>query len=149
MAWIEPKTNWAKQEYFNLNPDYGRIKDNVVFIRDLYNSLYDDTITPLWFDDYELGSFPNHTNFNRLCLNIEEIMFKLTGKTQWSYYNTFYNGYFRRLSQESKVWDYIELNEIESTILQAYTIMNSLQKHKLKLPVKIGATLGGGLINGV
>ena len=33
-VWTEPKTNWssAKNEYFNIEPDYQRIKGNIEFL---------------------------------------------------------------------------------------------------------------------
>lgn len=27
MAWVTPKTNWVDGDYFNINPDYNRIKE--------------------------------------------------------------------------------------------------------------------------
>ena len=37
--WIEPKTNWTNQDYFNLDPDYARIKGNIEYIQEFSETM--------------------------------------------------------------------------------------------------------------
>lgn len=37
MAWVTPKTNWVDGDYFNINPDYNRIKGNIEYLLTLSN----------------------------------------------------------------------------------------------------------------
>ena len=34
MAWIEPKTNWTSQDFFNIE-DYNRIIGNIAYLKEL------------------------------------------------------------------------------------------------------------------
>ena len=39
--WIQPKTNWTKDDCFNA-ADFNRIKNNLVSLRDISNKMYKD-----------------------------------------------------------------------------------------------------------
>ena len=38
--WSKPKTDWVSSDYFNII-DYNRIKNNLIYLRDLSVKLYD------------------------------------------------------------------------------------------------------------
>lgn len=46
MAWITPKTNWAKTDKFTI-ADYNRIKNNLLHINDLLNQMFPQKAQPL------------------------------------------------------------------------------------------------------
>ena len=48
MAWIQPKTNWAVSDRFNIS-DYNRIKGNLDFLKDKAETLY------MSFDTRDMG----------------------------------------------------------------------------------------------
>ena len=47
--WVQPKTDWSKDDYFNA-VDFNRIKNNLVSLRDIANKMYKD------FDIISLGN---------------------------------------------------------------------------------------------
>lgn len=46
MGWTTPKTNWVDGEYFNVSPDYERIKGNIEYLIALSKTVYTDYTTP-------------------------------------------------------------------------------------------------------
>lgn len=70
--WLEPKTNWTKNDYFNVE-DYNRIKNNLIFLRELAIKLYKE------FAIEDLGLNKTYSDFlyadeiNKLENNIEVI----------------------------------------------------------------------------
>lgn len=48
MAWTTPKTNWVDGDYFNLNPDYNRIKGNIEYLIALSEECTHSTLLPNW-----------------------------------------------------------------------------------------------------
>ena len=43
MAYIEPKTDWEPSDYIT-PADYNRIKNNLVYINDLFNEMYEEYV---------------------------------------------------------------------------------------------------------
>ena len=77
--WIQPKTDWIKDDYFNAS-DFNRIKNNLVCLRDIANKMYEDfDITSLGNDktyrDYfyadEINTIEdNFEKINRLTIHV-------------------------------------------------------------------------------
>ena len=40
MAWVTPKTDWKKTDPVMLDPDYARIRGNILHLRDMARQLY-------------------------------------------------------------------------------------------------------------
>ena len=134
MSWIPPKTNWsgAKGEYFNLDPDYKRIKGNIEYLTELGNELYlPFAITS--FANPDISDIPTVSFFNNVANNTDVVRDNTMQPT----------GYvkLRRYEPNGTIWDYKELNNIENNALLMYNLLN-IQKGNLK---RLAFKLGGGI----
>lgn len=130
MGWITPKTNWSKSDFFNLS-DYNRIKNNLVYLKELAESIYASFDSPnLGADisDYEHIWTP--TEFNNIETALEKIFnasslaITIGSKTTFAY-----NGLFIQ---------YGELNRIESAMLNMYDRMSNQAKYRMHLAYRLG-----------
>ena len=86
--WQDPKTNWQDGDYFNLSPDYQRIKGNIEYLHDISHFLYPN------YKIYELGmytidQFPRADFFNTIVYNIDLINSNTLGKGNPLYENIY------------------------------------------------------------
>lgn len=63
MAWIEPKTDWVDGDYFNVDPDYTRIKGNIEYLIDLSFEMYPEYDVPE-LKSYQWNDCPTKSFFN-------------------------------------------------------------------------------------
>ncbi|MEG0764209.1 MAG: hypothetical protein RR424_10345 [Oscillospiraceae bacterium] len=122
--WITPKTNWTKDDTFDISPDYERIKGNILHLKAEAAQLY----LPFSINnmsDYSIKSLPYEEFFNNVENGLKAI----------------YDNTFKRNSYTSKtfianatVWDWRDLNRIEGVTAQIYVdfMAQSLAKPKLK-----------------
>ncbi|MEG2022279.1 MAG: hypothetical protein RR087_10945 [Oscillospiraceae bacterium] len=122
--WITPKTNWTKDDTFDISPDYERIKGNILYLKAEAAKLY----MPFALNsmaDYSIMDLPHAEFFNNVENGLKAI-----------YDNTFKrNSYIARtLVANAPVWDWRDLNRIESMSAQIYAdfTAQSLAKPKLK-----------------
>lgn len=129
MAWIEPKTDWAGTDYFNVD-DYNRIIGNITHLKALADALF------LKLTELSMGEEKTYLSLiyaremnnieNSLeVLNLETYGFDIGEKTEY------------RANGNTPL--YSEFNRIESAILLLYNTMTS---HKEALP-RLAFTLGG------
>ena len=131
MSWTQPKLNWSGKsgEYFNLNPDYNRIRDNTEYVMKLGNEMY----TPFSITNFtypSLSDIPTISFFNTIVNNIDIVK-----------NNTFTpSGYtaMRRYQANGAIWDYNELNKIEKNIWLLYQMLLGQKEAQRKLSFKLG-----------
>ena len=127
-VWTEPKTNWsgAKNEYFNIEPDYQRIKGNIEFLGDYLGYIGFDKKNLYTMENVTLESVPKQTFFNNIVYNID-ILRNFIG-TPINYQN------MRTYVSKGNVWNYQDLNIIEKNIFTIKRKMDSIFLAKDKLP---------------
>ena len=127
-VWTEPKTNWsgAKNEYFNIEPDYQRIKGNIEFLGDYLGYIGFDKNNLYTMENVTLESVPKQTFFNNIVYNID-ILRNFIG-TPINYRN------MRTYVSKGNVWNYQDLNIIEKNIFTIKGKMDSIFLAKDKLP---------------
>jgi hypothetical protein len=130
MNWIEPKTNWNAQDFFNIN-DYNRIINNVHCLKVLAVEILEGHNTPsneIVEKNYTSMIYASEINAIENDIDaFNETTYRLGIGDKKTYY------------PNEKTMDYIELNRIESACLILY---NTLVAHKTALP-SLEFTLGG------
>ena len=130
MAWITPKTDWVNGDYFNLDPDYDRIKGNCEYLRQLIEDIYNTNPTSTVLDTVSVDGYPTATFFNNIVATIDAMM----------RYYTMNGGQSTRRYQANGVgWSAHELNVIENNQLLLYNALTG-QKSCLR---RLQYTLGG------
>ena len=129
MEWIEPKTDWTSESYFNAD-DYNRITSNITYLYDLLSTLF------LGVDSSIIGEEKNVYSliYAREINEIEEKLSELNSLT--------YNlniGQQMEYMDNGRTMDYNELNRIEEACLKIYKTMVS-HKDSLK---RLSFVLGG------
>lgn len=133
MAWITPKTNWADGDYFNLNPDYNRIKGNIEYLIDLSKEMYPE-YSSTELETADITGYPKAAFFNNIVNATKDIL-----------NNTFLpNGAksIRVYSSNGVGWNAAELNAIENNHLLLYQALMG-QKSGIR---RLQMTLGGAKI---
>ena len=130
MAWIQPKTNWVDGDYFNLDPDYNRIKGNIEYLITLSEEMYSEHTSPE-LGTYDTTGYPTFKFFADI-VNATNAMLTYCYRP---------NGAesMRKLDGNSIVWNAAELNAIENNHLLLYEAFH-LQKSSLR---RLQITLGG------
>ena len=129
MAWIEPKTDWASTDYFNIE-DYNRIIGNISYLKAIAEALFKSFDTLSMGEEKTYVSMIYAREMNAIESNLEIInantySFNI-GETQ-----TF------QANKRTPLWS--EFNRIESACLLLY---NTMIAHKNALP-RLAFTLGG------
>lgn len=145
MAWSTPKTNWKVQyneegvftgDFFNV-ADYNRIKNNLVYLRDLATEMFEDvpeiTVGANKHVPNNTYSFANDHFFADEINLIEDGLEALDERFEFVDFGnkqTFYdNGRFI---------DYQELNRIERAELELYDFLTYSIAGRPKLAFKLG-----------
>lgn len=147
MSWETPKTNWAihldsagnyEGDFFNAY-DYNRIKNNLLYIRDLAIQIYgvvpEIVVGP---NKYEIDVWePNWENDNYFAWEFNaiedgiETLGELMDFVDIGDKKTFYDN--------GKFIDYVELNRLESALLKMYNVLSSAISHKSRLAFRLGS----------
>lgn len=128
MAWIEPKTDWVENDYFNAS-DYNRIIGNISYLKAYLDDLF------LNLTNVSLGEEKTYTSlFHAREMNaIEQALEKLNSET---YGLDVGETQTYKPNKPTPLWS--EYNRLESAILLLY---NAMVAHKENLP-KLAFTLG-------
>ncbi len=132
MEWIQPKTNWAVGDRFNIS-DYNRIKGNLNFLHERAEEFYPnfgiiDMGADKGYSDYPYAREINNFEKNLETIN-ENVFAQDLGVTA-----TFYsNGAFIQ-------WE--ELNRIESGMLSIYEMLNRQEAGLPVLSFRLGNMRG-------
>lgn len=130
MAWTPPKTNWVDGEYFNLDPDYNRIKGNIEYLIALSYEIYSEYDTPE-LRSADITGYPTVDFFNNIVSATNSLLsncFSPDGAEPTRLY-----------SSNGVGWNADELNTIENNHLLMYQVLHA-QKSSIR---KLQITLGG------
>lgn len=133
MAWTTPKTNWVDGDYFNLNPDYNRIKGNIEYLIALSEEIYSKYTYPE-LESADITGHPTVAFFNNVVNATKAILnncFAPDGTKSMRIY-----------SSNGVGWNAAELNAIEENHLLLYHALNG-QKSGIR---RLQITLGGAKI---
>ena len=137
MSWIEPKTTWngRDNEYFDIDIDYPRIKENILHLQNLFDTVFFDNSSAYYqMGNYSYNSIPYVDFFNNIVYNIDTIK---NGLNKVNVDVKDYN-YLRTYYENQSIWDYNDLNKIEQNISILKKQMEKYEKAKRKLPIKLG-----------
>lgn len=112
--WSGSKTNWTANDYFNLDPDYNRIKGNIEYIKEFSEVMY-KKFSIIKMGNFTIDGFPTDTFLNNIVDNVsalENNLFKPPADQPMVRYT---------LGQLS--WDAEQLNIIEGNILRLFSSM--------------------------
>lgn len=146
MAWIEPKTDWSAQysdtglfigDFFNVE-DYNRIKNNLLYLRELSTKLMNNVpvVTVGQDKHYPDGANPDFDNDHFFADEINliedglEALDERMGFVDFGDKQTFYDN--------GKFIDADELNRIERAELKMYNLLVSSIAGKLRLAFRLG-----------
>lgn len=130
MAWTTPKTNWVDGDYFNLTPDYNRIKGNTEYLLALSKEIYAEYPAPT-LETADMTGYPTVAFFNNIVNATKAILNNCISP----------NGTqpMRLYSSNGAAWNAVELNAIEGNHLLLYRALTA-QKASIR---KLELTLGG------
>lgn len=130
MAWTTPKTNWVDGDYFNLDPDYNRIKGNIEYLIALSKEIYADYVAPE-LETFDSIGYPKVSFFNNVVdatnAMLNNCYFPHDAKS------------LRIYSSNGVGWNAAELNAIENNHLLLYHAF-TMQKSSIR---RLQITLGG------
>lgn len=128
MAWITPKTNWVDGDYFNLNPDYNRIKGNIEYLIALHDELYPEHESPE-LESADILGYPTVSFFNNVVNSTQEML---------SHYSPIGTKSMRAYASNGVVWNAAELNAIEGNHLLLYHALRGQKSCIRRLQVTLG-----------
>ena len=126
---ITPKTDWARDDYFDIYPDYFRIKNNILEIKKMVEELY-GSVDSLQIEDYGI----NDNRFADFYNSIERNLDILADAG-------FRNPAMKKTAvweNNKSAWDYNDLNRIEGSISMMYRDLMSQQKNQRILAFILG-----------
>lgn len=130
MGWIEPKTDWTSESYFNAD-DYNRITSNISYLFDFLSTLFSGV-------DGSINVGEEKTVYSLIyAREINEIEEKLSELNIATYNLNI--GQQMEYMDNGRTMDYNELNRIEEACLKIYKTMVS-HKDSLK---RLSFVLGG------
>ena len=127
--WVQPKTNWTTDDYFNLDPDYARIKGNIEYIKDFSTQMYAD-FPMIAMGDFTIDDIPFDTFLNNIVDNVTRLE----------------NGLFKPPEDQQMVryiggkvgWNADQLNIIEGNLLRLHDAMVGQWNCLMNMPVPFG-----------
>ena len=128
-GWITPKTDWTPEDYINVE-DWNRIVSNLNYLKRSANELYGNIPWKTLTDIKAYNDFPNAEEWNNVAENLESLnqnAFALEIGQRTLFY------------ENGPMVDYVELNRIESAILQYELILKAQKNCVPVLPFVVGA----------
>ena len=132
MAWTEPKTNWTKDDFFNIE-DYRRITNNIMYLKDFLDSLFYglsdiQSMSEKNISEPIYAREINDIENNIELLNIETYKLEI-GETKEYFPN-------------QRTMDFNELNRIEKAMFDIYTKMKKHKELLTRLSFRLGNQKG-------
>lgn len=127
---IEPKTNWRDLEFFNLDPDYSRIKADIEVIKEYTDSLYPDVSITNMPKEYSISDDIYSEVPNNIVKSIEQIRSGSITPDGYAQMITYIDG--------QPAWNANELNTIENNVRLLYNMFVRQEEALQKLPVMLG-----------
>lgn len=131
-GWTAPKTNWKNGDYFNLDPDYTRIKGNILYIQD-FSKRISKAIGLDGMAEYDVTQYPFAEFLNVIARNVQ----KLTDNV----YLITPNAPMPMHVGNGPGWTAEELNDIENNLLNMYEDLHRQYALIPRLSIKMG--IGG------
>lgn len=146
MAWITPKTDWHatydgageyQEDFFNIE-DYNRIKNNLLYLRELGSELFYGlpVITVGADKHYPIANAPDFDNDNFFADEINKIEDGLQALDDAI--GLFNHGRKQTFYENGRFIGYAELNRIEKAELELYIYIRDSIAGKLRLPLRLG-----------
>lgn len=131
MEWQTPKTDWKVEDTFYLDRDYRRIRGNLDYLRNEAARVV-GPVAYTW-TEWEQRQVPLASFFNQVEENLAAAAEAVQQRTS---YQT------RQFGPEIAVWDWRDLNRIESMTRQIALDLKAIEQGQAKLAF----CLGGGLL---
>lgn len=137
MAWKTPKISWTESDAFRLDPDYERIRGNLLYLRQRAAAI---TRRPEYgeMSSYTADGLPLADFFNRVEENLAALADAVQPRPEYS---------TRSFSPGSLVWDWRDLERIEGMLLQVYNDLNAIESGQQKLAFCLGGGLFGTFVS--
>ncbi|WP_337574075.1 hypothetical protein [Fournierella sp.] len=137
MAWQTPKISWIESDAFRLDPDYERIRGNLLYLRQRAAAI---TRRPDYgeMSSYTADGLPLADFFNRVEENLAALADAVQPRPEYS---------TRSFSPGSLVWDWRDLERIEGMLLQIYNDLNAIESGQQKLAFCLGGGLFGTFVS--
>lgn len=137
MAWQTPKISWTESDAFRLDPDYERIRGNLLYLRQRAAAI---TRRPDYgeMSSYTADGLPLAGFFNRVEENLAALADAVQPRPEYS---------TRSFSPGSLVWDWRDLERIEGMLLQVYNDLNAIESGQQKLAFCLGGGLFGTFVS--
>ena len=133
MAWTAPKTTWTNQDYFNVSPDYARIKGNIEYLVSLATDIFGAVDAPT-LATVTTSTIPDEDFFNNIVdalLAIQEL------------YSPVGFHLMRRYEGDDTVWSADDLNAIEENCKLFYKGLPEVRTGLTRLSFKLGGNRFG------
>lgn len=137
MAWQTPKISWTESDAFRLDPDYERIRGNLLYLRQRAAAI---TRRPDYgeMSSYTADGLPLAGFFNRVEENLAALADAVQPRPEYS---------TRSFSPGSLVWDWRDLERIEGMLLQVCNDLNAIESGQQKLAFCLGGGLFGTFVS--
>lgn len=137
MAWQTPKTSWAETDAFRLDPDYERIRGNLLYLRQRAAAI---TQKPGYgqMQAYAVDGVPLAEFFNRVEENLAALAAAVQPRPEYA---------TRAFVPGDLVWDWRDLERIEGMLLQIYNDLNAIENGQQKLAFCLGGGLFGTFVS--
>ena len=116
MGWTTPKTNWVNNEYFNITPDYDRIKGNLDYLHELAEGMYWG-IGYVSLPKFTTSDYPTESFFNDI-VNATQALIDNFVKPAGVQAMRSYTG-------NGRAWNADDLNAIEGNHLLLYQALQA------------------------
>lgn len=134
MTWIEPKTNWVNDDYFNLDPDYTRIKGNIEYLIALSKEMYPEYPYPV-LELADIMGYPTASFFNNVVNATMSIMTYC--------YTPIGAKSMRGYTSNGVAWNASDLNAIEENHRLLYDVLTRQKASLNRLPITLGGVTIG------
>ena len=132
MAWTEPKTNWTKDDFFNIE-DYRRITNNIMYLKDFLDSLFYGLSDMQSMSEKNISEPIYAREINDIENNIELLNIE-TYKLEI--------GNTKEYFPNQRTMDFNELNRIEKAMFDIYTKMKKHKELLTRLSFRLGNQKG-------
>lgn len=133
MAWETPKTDWTDNDRFNIS-DYNRIKNNLNYLQELGSEIYSFfEIDDMGEDKTSYAEYWKPAEFNLFESNLDLIK-EVFPQSDIGIRKTFF--------ENAPFIDYIELNRIESAMLNYYQMGTTQKAINPRLAFRLGNMKG-------
>ena len=137
MIWQTPKTVWDESDAFRLDPDYERIRGNLLYLRRRAAAI---TEKPEYgeMSSYTVDGLPLADFFNRVEENLAALANAVQPRPEYS---------TRAFIPGDLAWDWRDLERIEGMLLQIYNDLNAIENGQQKLAFCLGGGLFGTFVS--